>query len=106
MAPGDETQRLLVGAWQEVLKTERIGIHDSFFEIGGNSLKSVQVINKINEIFKSNIPLTTLFRYPTIATLTGYLRDNTPALRQREAAFKQGKEDKLQRLEMRKRRNK
>ncbi|CAG0930618.1 mycobactin peptide synthetase MbtE [Thermoflexales bacterium] len=62
-------EELLVGIWREVLKCERIGVNDNFFELGGHSLSAAQVMSRIRELFKSDLPLRCIFESPTVATL-------------------------------------
>jgi acyl carrier protein len=62
-------EELLVEVWQEVLKVERIGIHDNFFELGGHSLLATQVVARLRHALEQDIPLRTLFEYPTVAQL-------------------------------------
>ncbi len=59
--------------WQNVLGKEQIGIRDSFFNIGGNSLKSIKLIAKINEAFGSELSIMDLFRYPSVRAVTDYI---------------------------------
>jgi acyl carrier protein len=47
VAPRTETEKLLATIWQEALGVERVGIHDNFFDLGGHSLLSMQVIARI-----------------------------------------------------------
>ncbi|MCP4156182.1 MAG: AMP-binding protein, partial [bacterium] len=72
-APTTETEEKLVLIWQEVLKLERVGVTDNFFEIGGHSLKAINVISKIGKIFQVDLPLTTLFKKPYIKELAHYI---------------------------------
>lgn len=71
--PQSDTEKLIAGAWQDVLQLEEVGIHDNFFELGGNSLLLIQVQKKLIEIFGSGLPTVTLFQYPTIHTLAQHL---------------------------------
>jgi acyl carrier protein len=48
---------------------DRVGTHDNFLDLGGNSLKATQVTSRINNAFCLEIPLRTLFENPTIAEL-------------------------------------
>lgn len=72
-APRNETERLLLGIWQEVLQTKQIGIHDNFFALGGHSLLALRLFEKITLATGQNLPLATLLRAPTIAELTAVL---------------------------------
>ncbi|MGC4118614.1 MAG: LLM class flavin-dependent oxidoreductase [Myxococcales bacterium] len=63
----------LAGFFQEVLGLERVGVHDSFVELGGNSLSAVELFLKIEEAFKVEFPLATFFRSPTVAGLAAEL---------------------------------
>jgi amino acid adenylation domain-containing protein len=67
--PRNATEEVLVGIWVQVLGLERLGIHDNFFEFGGNSLLATQVISRIRQNLRVEIPLRLLFETPTIAGL-------------------------------------
>jgi acyl-coenzyme A synthetase/AMP-(fatty) acid ligase/acyl carrier protein len=67
--PRNPTEETLCRLWQEVLRRERVGIHDHFFKIGGHSLLAVQLATRIRESFKQDIPLQRIFESPTIAQL-------------------------------------
>ncbi|UAA39459.1 amino acid adenylation domain-containing protein [Paraneptunicella aestuarii] len=69
VAPRNQTEYTLVGIWSEVLKLapENIGINDSFFDLGGNSLLVTQVIAKIHSQLDIKIPMKALFSANTIA---------------------------------------
>jgi aryl carrier-like protein len=71
VAPRTETESALVAIWSEVLGLERIGVEDSFFALGGDSIRSVRVIALARE---KGIELSVeeLFRHPTIAALATY----------------------------------
>ncbi|BBC27198.1 non-ribosomal peptide synthetase [Pseudanabaena sp. ABRG5-3] len=61
---------LLVSIWSNILGIKSIGIHDNFFEMGGHSLKVMQVMARVRDSFSIDLPLQTLFREPTIAGLS------------------------------------
>ncbi|OOM14397.1 SDR family NAD(P)-dependent oxidoreductase [Clostridium saccharobutylicum] len=52
--------------WKKVIKRKEINVDDKFFEVGGNSLKNISLMNNINQEFNVNIPITDLFKYSTI----------------------------------------
>jgi acyl carrier protein len=60
----------VVAIWRELLKLDRVGIHDNFFDLGGQSLLAIQVISRIRNSFKAEVTLQRFFDAPTIATLS------------------------------------
>jgi acyl carrier protein len=75
-APKTEIEIKIAAIWKEVLNTTKVGIHDNFFDIGGNSLGIIQVIFKLKESLKRDIPALIMFEYPTIASIIQYLEKN------------------------------
>jgi len=75
-APKNETQKKLASIWQEILKTDKIGINDNFFELGGHSLKATSMTGRIYREMKVEIPLKDIFQAPTIRLLSEKI-DNT-----------------------------
>jgi acyl carrier protein len=73
VAPSTESERIIATVWQEVLRIEKVGLYDNFFDLGGNSLLLVQVYNKLQEVFNKDISVADIFKYPTINALTKYL---------------------------------
>ena len=71
--PENPQQQTLVGIWEEVLKKEPIGIEDSFFELGGESLKAMRLTSRIFQNFGVNISLKDIFNHPTIRELSEFL---------------------------------
>ncbi|OKH51748.1 non-ribosomal peptide synthetase [Calothrix sp. HK-06] len=73
VAPLTETELALEKIWAEVLNVEHVGINDNFFDLGGNSLLAVQLIEQIHKQLKRDLPLAALFLNPTIAQLASQL---------------------------------
>jgi amino acid adenylation domain-containing protein len=69
VAPRNAIEVKIQNIWKKELKKAIISIDDSFFELGGNSLIAVSLINKINKLLKSNLSLQSLFESPTIEKL-------------------------------------
>jgi aspartate racemase len=67
--PRTESERALLEIWSEVLNVPPPGIHDNFFEIGGDSLTAMQVVSRVWARFKIEFPLSSFFRAPTVAQL-------------------------------------
>ena len=75
VAPRTPTEELLVNIWSQLLGVEKIGIHDNFFSVGGNSLLATQVISRLRIAFKTEIPLKYLFDFPTVGELSKAIDD-------------------------------
>ena len=67
--PRTPAEATLARIWEEVLRLERVGIHDHLFEIGGHSLLATQIIARIREAFQIALSLRALYDAPTIAEL-------------------------------------
>ena len=69
VAPEGETEQQLASLWAEVLKRDRIGRNENFFDLGGHSLLATQLMSRIREAFGVELPLRGLFEAPTIEQL-------------------------------------
>jgi amino acid adenylation domain-containing protein/non-ribosomal peptide synthase protein (TIGR01720 family) len=69
IVPGSPAEEIIAGIWANVLGVEQVGIEDNFFELGGHSLLATQVISRLRDAFKVEIPLKDLFQSPTVAGL-------------------------------------
>jgi syringomycin synthetase protein SyrE len=75
--PGTETR--LAAIWAQVLRTERVGRDDDFFEVGGHSLMALELAARIRDAFGVELPLTALFDFPTLAALAAEVEAGVPA---------------------------
>jgi amino acid adenylation domain-containing protein len=73
--PRDAFESQLVALWRQLLKRDDIGIHDSFFEKGGDSLLAVMMITQLENELQHTLPLAMVFHAPTIAQMALLLRD-------------------------------
>jgi amino acid adenylation domain-containing protein len=80
VAPRTPTESLLVEIWAEVLKCDRVGICDNFFDLGGDSLLAVRLLDRIHEQFEQELPLSALFLTPTVEGLANTLSPGTKSL--------------------------
>jgi thioesterase domain-containing protein len=71
--PRNELESRLVRIWQDVLNLPQVGVHDSFFALGGHSLSAVMAKFRIEEELQKKVPLATLFRATTVAQLAAEL---------------------------------
>lgn len=67
--PRTPEEQAIADICAEVLHLERVGIHDNFFDIGGNSLIATRLIFQLQEYFQVRLPLVRLFEMPTVAGL-------------------------------------
>ncbi|MBJ6369616.1 non-ribosomal peptide synthetase [Snuella sedimenti] len=74
IAPRNEMEIQLADIWKKVLKMQKIGVNDSFFGIGGNSIDVIKLVSEIQKEFEINIPLRVLFDIDNIADLTKYIK--------------------------------
>ncbi len=84
VAPGTDTEKLLARIWTEVLGLDRVGVHDNFFEVGGDSILSIQIVSRVAREGLALTPLQ-IFQHQTIAALAGAVRTSRrPAAEQHE----------------------
>jgi len=77
IAPGNETEQVLSDIWVGFFGFDQVGVGDDFFELGGDSLKALVIINKIHKKLGMEVPIATFFNHPTIRGLSGYIAANT-----------------------------
>ncbi len=72
--PTDDIERAIVADWEKTLGIAPIGIHDDFFELGGHSLLATQLISRLRDAYRVELPLRNLFETPTVAGLAAVIR--------------------------------
>ena len=68
-APANAVEELLAGIYARVLGLDRVGVDDSFFDLGGDSLSAMRVIAAINKSLDAHLAVRALFEAPTVAQL-------------------------------------
>lgn len=69
VAPQTAVEKTLAKLWQQVLKVDRIGIHDNFYELGGDSIMAIQIAARMSET-GFNLSPNQIFQHPTLAQLS------------------------------------
>jgi amino acid adenylation domain-containing protein len=77
IAPRNEKEERLAEIWSQVLRVERIGVEDNFFDLGGHSLLAVRLCAAIRNRMNCDLSLIDVFQYPTIAKMAQ--QTETPA---------------------------
>ena len=74
-APGDVVEEVLAGIYARVLGVERVGVDDSFFELGGDSLSAMRLVAAVNAGLDADLGVRVLFEAPTVAQLAPRLSE-------------------------------
>jgi acyl carrier protein len=102
VAPRTSLEQAITKIWASVLRVEKLGVNDNFFDLGGASLTLVQISSQLKEVLGVDLPVIELFEYPTIGELAHYLsrQDGAqPSLQHaQDRASKQREAFKRQRL--------
>jgi acyl carrier protein len=72
VAPGTAIEVTIAEIWQALLGLEQVGIHDDFFELGGNSLMVAQILVAIKQKTTVLLPIKAIFDCPTIKSLAEF----------------------------------
>ncbi|MEH2332067.1 non-ribosomal peptide synthetase [Nostoc sp.] len=76
IAPQTDLERLLAGILSELLKIDRVGIDDNFFDLGATSISILQVAARVKQELNIELPAVKLFQYSMIGSLAKYLDSN------------------------------
>jgi amino acid adenylation domain-containing protein len=73
VAPSSDLEHEILAMWRQVLKLEKMGVDDNFFDLGGHSLTLAEVHSHLRMKLKQDISLLDLFKFPTIGSLARHL---------------------------------
>jgi hypothetical protein len=74
VAPAGDVERLIADEWRAVLQLPAVGATDNFFDIGGHSLHLATLQSRLAERLGRDVPMVSLFKYPTVRSLAHHLR--------------------------------
>jgi hypothetical protein len=84
VAPEGEMEEAIAAIWQELLGINRVSVHDSFFELGGNSLLMINLRSRLAESIGREIPIVELFAHPTVRRQAKHCSGISPAANRRD----------------------
>ncbi|MEV0674877.1 condensation domain-containing protein, partial [Mycobacterium sp. NPDC050441] len=76
-APSTPVEEMLAGIYAQVLGLERVGVDDSFFDLGGDSLSATRLINAINASVGADLAVRAVFETPTVAQLAARVAESS-----------------------------
>jgi amino acid adenylation domain-containing protein len=79
-APRSPTERAIAQIWSEMLGTDRIGLDDNFFDLGGHSLIGALIVARVCERFRIDLPTRSLFDAPTLGAFADRVANAPPFL--------------------------
>ena len=79
VAPRNAIEAVLAEIFAEVLRIERVGVNDNFFDLGGHSLLATQLVSRVRKDFQPDLPLRKIFEAPTVAALAALLVAGEPS---------------------------
>ena len=75
VAPYSDAEKAIARIWRDILLVNRVGVNDSFFDLGGDSLLVVRAISTMRRHFNSKLSVHKLYEYRTVKALAGYLSE-------------------------------
>jgi acyl carrier protein len=75
VAPRTPAEELLAQIWIDLLGVDRVSVHDSFFDLGGHSLKATQLTSRVRDAFGVDVSLRRVFAAPTIEQFAGVVEE-------------------------------
>jgi amino acid adenylation domain-containing protein len=92
--PQNALEETIAAIWQRLLRIDKVGIHDNFFDLGGHSLLIVKASCELSEALDQRVSVVELFQYPTISSLAEYFAKRS----NQELVFVEAKFEESQKL--------
>jgi len=78
VAPRDRLEQTITHLWQQLFGIEQVGIHDNFFDLGGESINGMTFINQFQKQLGQIVHISAIFEAPTVAEFAAYLQKKYP----------------------------
>jgi len=88
MEPKTPTEKIIAKLWSSLLRIDKVGVNDNFFDLGGNSLLALQFIAKLRLEHSMEVPVVKLYQHPNIQALLNSLNESTGS----KSVFEKAKE--------------
>ena len=75
-SPRSELEHYLSILWCDILHIDRVGIHDRFFELGGNSIRAARLVDRLQKELGASIYIISVFEAPTVNEYAAFLKKN------------------------------
>jgi NAD(P)-dependent dehydrogenase (short-subunit alcohol dehydrogenase family)/acyl carrier protein len=101
VVPGNSAETAIAEIWQELLKIDKVGVHDNFFDLGGHSLLATRLIARLRSAFPVEFTMADLFERPTVHSLSELVLEQEKgpaALAESKDRGQRRKEKRLQRI--------
>ncbi|WP_019912671.1 non-ribosomal peptide synthetase [Paenibacillus sp. HW567] len=102
--PSTAMEHMIAEIWKSVLRMDHIGVHSTIFDLGGTSFDAITISKALSEALGQEVPVVTLFTYPTISMLAKMLKADSPVTElnadSREASIEEGKRARRQKLRL------
>jgi yersiniabactin nonribosomal peptide synthetase len=90
VAPSTEIQVKIASVWTEILSCTKVGIHDNFFELGGDSLRAIQCVNLLKELYQVDLSLQDFFEASSVDRLAKNIQLDTLTTEELAEDFEEG----------------
>jgi natural product biosynthesis luciferase-like monooxygenase protein len=90
--PGSTLEETIAVIWRELLNRSQVGVTDNFFDLGGHSLLTIQLLGRLKQKVDKPVSLVDLFRYPTIRSLATFLESSGDASAELDGSMARGAE--------------
>ncbi|HEX5727569.1 MAG TPA: amino acid adenylation domain-containing protein [Longimicrobiaceae bacterium] len=81
VAPRNELEERLAELWREVLEVERVGVHDDFFDLGGQSILATRLVSRVRDELDVAVPVAELLTGPTVEQMARFVQGRESAAR-------------------------
>lgn len=99
VAPQTEEEIALVSIWQTVLDKEKIGVNDRFFDLGGDSIKVLKIVNGIYNEMQLEISISDIYTYDNISKLADFIINNKKSLNSKKEEGIETRKEAVERID-------